>query len=123
MSYCPTAMVAANSAVSPPTTATVVWAAGTAVNSGAERATKYTPAVTMVAAWISAETGVGPAMASGSQTYKGSWADFPATPNNIARVISMIIQGGAVSALGSTASKLSEPKAQKIMNMASSMPR
>jgi len=31
-------------------------------------ATMYTPAVTMVAAWISADTGVGPAMASGSQT-------------------------------------------------------
>ena len=28
----------------------------------------YTPAVTMVAAWIRAETGVGPSMASGSQT-------------------------------------------------------
>jgi hypothetical protein len=28
----------------------------------------YTPAVTMVAAWMSAETGVGPAMASGSHT-------------------------------------------------------
>jgi hypothetical protein len=28
----------------------------------------YAPAVTMVAAWINAETGVGPAMASGSQT-------------------------------------------------------
>jgi len=27
----------------------------------------YTPAVTMVAAWMSAETGVGPAIASGSQ--------------------------------------------------------
>ena len=31
------------------------------------RATRYTPAVTIVAAWIRAETGVGPAMASGSQ--------------------------------------------------------
>ena len=28
---------------------------------------RYTPAVTIVAAWISAETGVGPAIASGSQ--------------------------------------------------------
>jgi hypothetical protein len=28
----------------------------------------YTPAVTMVAAWMSADTGVGPAIASGSQT-------------------------------------------------------
>ena len=32
------------------------------------RPTRYTPAATMVAAWISAETGVGPAMASGSHT-------------------------------------------------------
>jgi hypothetical protein len=31
------------------------------------RATMNTPATTMVAAWISADTGVGPAMASGSQ--------------------------------------------------------
>ena len=29
---------------------------------------RCTPAVTIVAAWMSAETGVGPAMASGSQT-------------------------------------------------------
>jgi hypothetical protein len=28
----------------------------------------YTPAVTMVAAWMSADTGVGPSIASGSQT-------------------------------------------------------
>ena len=34
----------------------------------------------MVAAWIWAETGVGPAMASGSQTDSGSWADLPAAP-------------------------------------------
>ena len=51
-----------------PTQVTHDWAAGTGGNSGFERATRYTPAVTMVAAWISAETGVGPAMASGSQT-------------------------------------------------------
>ncbi len=43
-----------------------VW--GVNWNSAAERATMYTPAVTMVAAWIRAETGVGPSMASGSQT-------------------------------------------------------
>ena len=33
-----------------------------------QRATMYTPAVTMVAAWMRADTGVGPAMASGNQT-------------------------------------------------------
>ena len=37
----------------------------------------YTPAVTIVAAWISAETGVGPAIASGSQTCSGICADLP----------------------------------------------
>ncbi len=31
----------------------------------------------MVAAWMSADTGVGPAMASGSQTNSGIWADLP----------------------------------------------
>src|SRR6266545_2915635 len=36
----------------------------------------------MVAAWISAETGVGPAMASGSHTWSGNWADLPIEPPN-----------------------------------------
>ena len=40
---------------------------GASANSTLVRATRYTPAVTIVAAWISAETGVGPAIASGSQ--------------------------------------------------------
>ncbi len=39
------------------------------------------PAVTMVAAWMSAETGVGPSMASGSQTWRGNWADLPKAPS------------------------------------------
>ncbi len=34
------------------------------------------PATTMVAAWISADTGVGPAMASGSQVWRMNWPDF-----------------------------------------------
>src|SRR5437764_760211 len=42
-------------------------------------------AVTIVAAWISAETGVGPAMASGSQTYNGICADLPHAPTNRSR--------------------------------------
>ena len=39
----------------------------------------------MVAAWISAETGVGPSIASGSQVCSGNWADLPATPASISR--------------------------------------
>jgi len=61
-------MEAANTAVSAPTMATVFMAAGARTNTALERATMYTPAVTMVAAWISAETGAGPSMASGSHT-------------------------------------------------------
>ena len=41
-----------------------------------------TPAVTMVAAWISAETGVGPSMASGSQVCRPICADLPMAPMN-----------------------------------------
>ena len=38
------------------------------------------PAATIVAACISAETGVGPSMASGSQTCSGNWALLPIAP-------------------------------------------
>ena len=34
----------------------------------------------MVAAWMRAETGVGPSMASGSQVWNGTWADFANAP-------------------------------------------
>ena len=34
----------------------------------------------MVAAWMSAETGVGPSIASGSQTWNGNMADLPMQP-------------------------------------------
>ena len=40
------------------------------------------PAATMVAAWISADAGVGPSMASGSQSWKGNWADLPRMPRS-----------------------------------------
>ena len=45
----------------------------------------------MVAAWMSAETGVGPAIASGSHVNKGICADFPTAPINKLAVIKMII--------------------------------
>jgi hypothetical protein len=46
------------------------------------RATMKMPAVTMVAAWMSAEIGVGPSMESGSQTCSGTCADLPMAPMN-----------------------------------------
>ena len=68
MSVWPKAMSAPISAVAAPTTTTTAEAAGAIEKSGDMRASRNTPAVTMVAAWMSAETGVGPAIASGSQT-------------------------------------------------------
>ena len=47
------------------------------------RATWNTPATTIVAAWISALTGVGPSIASGNQICNGNIALFPAPPMNI----------------------------------------
>src|SRR5512140_2844708 len=71
--------------------------------SGNIRISRYTPAVTMVAAWIWAETGVGPAMASGSQTERGSWADFPAAPisSRMPRVVMVAVGSREPMALSS----------------------
>ncbi len=58
-------------------------------NSGVQRATMYTPAVTIVAAWIRALTGVGPSIASGSQTCSGNWALLPQAPSSSSRQIAV----------------------------------
>ena len=63
-----------------PMMATEASAVGARWKSTLERAIRYTPAVTMVAAWISALTGVGPSMASGSHVYSGICADFATAP-------------------------------------------
>src|SRR5512147_1636303 len=75
-------MLAARIAVNAPIDATTVDVIGVSSNSAEERATMYTPAVTIVAAWIRAETGVGPAIASGSHTYRGICALLPQAPMN-----------------------------------------
>ena len=46
-------------------------------NNGEQRINKNTPAVTIVAAWISALTGVGPYIASGNQVCNVNCADLP----------------------------------------------
>ncbi len=74
--------VAANSAVAAPTKVTKVSAVSDTSNKGDKRQTMKTPAVTIVAAWIKAETGVGPSIASGSQVCSPSCADFPIAPMN-----------------------------------------
>ena len=90
MSVCTSAIVAAMKAVAAPTTATTSEAVADAWKSGASRATMYTPAVTMVAAWIRADTGVGPSIASGSQTCSGICALLPQAPTNSSRQTAVI---------------------------------
>ena len=50
-----------------------------------------TPAVTIVAAWMSAETGVGPSIASGSQTCSGNCALLPIAPRKNSSAIAVIV--------------------------------
>src|SRR5215212_8075043 len=89
MSFWAQAMVAAKNAVRAPITAMRVSAPGARSRMGLTRTIRNTPAVTMVAAWMRAETGVGPSMASGSQTYNGSWADLPTAPTKRRRAMAV----------------------------------
>ena len=52
----------------------------------------------MVAAWISAETGVGPSIASGSQTCSGICADLPHAPMKSRSAMPVAVAGASVSA-------------------------
>lgn len=49
---------------------------------GELRINRYTPAVTIVAAWINADTGVGPSMAIGSHTCSPIWELLAIAPIN-----------------------------------------
>ena len=82
MSFCTRPTVAAKKAVVAPITVTITSAVWVSSNSGDMRQTRKTPAVTMVAAWISALTGVGPSIASGSHVCSRNCADFPQAPMN-----------------------------------------
>src|SRR5437773_1682613 len=80
MSYCVSATSAIDSAVMAPITSTTDLAVSLNSYKGDMRATMKMPAVTMVAAWISAEIGVGPSIESGSQTCSGNCALLPIAP-------------------------------------------
>src|SRR5438067_11563912 len=65
--------------------------------SGYTRATRNTPAATMVAAWMSALTGVGPSIASGNQTWSGNCPDLPTAPQKIRSAVNMALAPTATS--------------------------
>src|SRR6476659_1354485 len=84
-------------AVKMPIPATMTITSGALAKIGLARATGYTPALTIVAAWIRAETGVGPSIASGSQTWSGNWALLPTAPAKMNRAMSQIGMGNAAT--------------------------
>ena len=79
-----------NSAVMAPITRMKFSAVSDNSNSGDMRETMKMPAVTMVAAWINAEMGVGPSIESGSHTCSGNCADLPMAPMNRQMQITVI---------------------------------
>src|SRR6202171_101569 len=80
MSYWTMAMRAMKKQVIAPITITNESAACESSKSGDMRATMKMPAVTIVAAWINAEMGVGPSIESGSHTCSGHCALLPIAP-------------------------------------------
>ena len=90
MSFCTMPTKAMNSAVMAPITSTTDRAVSDSSYSGDMRATMKMPAVTIVAAWIRAEIGVGPSMESGNHTCNGTCADLPMAPMNSRMQVSVI---------------------------------
>ena len=82
MSFWTRPIVAAKNAVIEPIRITKSSATGACSKIGDKRATMNTPAVTIVAAWIKADTGVGPSMASGNHVCSRNCADLPIAPMN-----------------------------------------
>ena len=117
--------VAAISSVRQPPIAPTSAAVVDCSNSGCMRAIRYTPAVTMVAAWISAETGVGPSIASGSHVCSGTWADFANAPTSSSRqatVMSVLLWVKTCGASWNVLTKSTEPVCLKMKNVPSTSP-
>ena len=92
-----------------------------------------TPAVTMVAAWMRAETGVGPSIASGSQVCSRNCADLPIAPMNSSRQASVsasqskpkkwMVLPARPGAAAKICSKPTEPVSAKTRKMPSAKPK
>ena len=116
MSSCCTAISAAIREVRPPIHAIASIAHVPLIRKNT-RHSMYTPAATIVAAWMSALTGVGPSIASGSHTCSGAWADFPIAPQKIRNPAKPVMAAVPVMSLFSMASKLTEPIAAQTIRM------
>ena len=79
--------------------------------------------MTIVAAWMSADTGVGPSMASMSQACNGTWADFPQAASSRRKPSRVAYPPDRVGALALTSAKFSVPSWARKVNIAMTMPR
>ena len=70
--------------------------------------------MTIVAAWIRAETGVGPSIASGNQTCSGNWALLPIAPQNTSRAMARIVTWSSVPIRSITSWTFSVPRLTKM---------
>src|SRR6476620_4981754 len=77
----------------------------------------------MVAAWISADTGVGPAIASPSQLCSGNWADLPQAPSSSRRPIAVRTAAFAPGTPASTPEKVTVPNVANISAIAMTSPK
>src|SRR4051795_8638369 len=100
---------APKSSVTVPTTTTAVLAAEDSAKIAWLRVMRYTPAVTIVAAWIRADTGVGPSMASSSQDCSGTWADLPQAASRSNRPSTVIVVSDTSPASSLTVEKSTVP--------------
>ncbi len=71
---------------------------------------------------MSAETGVGPSIASGSQTWSGNWALLPIAPAKISRLIRRMVVPGSVPTWWITAWMSSVPRLAKMSMIPSAKP-
>ena len=76
----------------------------------------------MVAAWISADTGVGPSMASSSQACSGTWADLPQAASSSSRPSAVIVLSEASAEAAETPAKAVVPNVTNISAMARLIP-
>src|SRR5512141_1397889 len=79
----------------------------------------------MVAAWMRADTGVGPAIASGSQRYNGNCADLPTAPrkNSAAMADAVVGDRSLPSTLSNTSRYVTLPSAWNVRKMAIMKPK
>ncbi|MNY02688.1 hypothetical protein D3C86_1352700 [compost metagenome] len=70
--------------------------------------------MTIVAAWIRAETGVGPAIASASHTCRGTWALLPMAPMKSSKAAVVATVRVSASPLGIASKKALRPTKSRV---------